>query len=77
MDNSDQLLHELETHVQRILEYHNPKEPYAQVLNVTEKRGDLVIALTRFIDQRIQEHLKQYDAALTRQLDPARRPRSR
>jgi hypothetical protein len=75
MNNSDQLVHELETHVQRILEHHNPKEPYAQSLNVTGKRGDLVNALTRFVDQRIEEHLKKYDEALTRRLDTARRPR--
>jgi len=60
MDNSDQLMKELETHVQRILEYYNPKEPYAQVLNVTEKRGDFVKVLARFIDQRIQEHLTRF-----------------
>ena len=74
MNNSDQLLHEIETHVQRILEYHNPKEPYAQVLNVTDKRGDLVNALTRFLDQRIEERLKKYTEELRRQLDPARHP---
>jgi hypothetical protein len=74
MSNSDELMHELETHVQRILEYHNPKQPYAQVLNVTEKRGSLVNALARFIDQRIQEHLTKFAQDQARRQDPARRP---
>jgi hypothetical protein len=28
---------------------------------VTDNRGGLVNALTRFVDQRIREHLKKYD----------------
>jgi hypothetical protein len=59
--NSDQLLHEIETHVQRIFEYHNPRQPYAQQGNVTDKRGTLVNARKRFIDQCIEEHLKSMD----------------
>jgi hypothetical protein len=54
--DSDQLLHELETHVERILEHHG-----AQDSSVTDNRGGLVNALTRFVDQRIREHLKKYD----------------
>lgn len=67
-NNSDEVMRELETHVQRILEHHNPKAPYAQVLNVTERRNDFVNALTLFIDQRIEERLKKYSEDLRRQL---------
>jgi hypothetical protein len=60
MSNSDQLMLELETHVQRILECHKHEEPYGHHLAVTEKRGDVVKALTRFIDERIQQHLTKF-----------------
>jgi hypothetical protein len=59
MDNSDQLLHELEAHIQRVFEHHSPKQPHAQAGNEADKRGDLIKALTRFIDQRIDERLKE------------------
>ena len=60
MNNSDQLLHELETHVQRIIENRKPESPDTQDLNVTGQRAGLVNALTRFIDQRIEERLRKY-----------------
>jgi hypothetical protein len=59
MNNSDQLLDELEAHVQRILERRSPTQPSEQVGNETDKRGDLINALARFVDQRVDEHLKE------------------
>ncbi len=53
-------MQELETHVQRILEYHDPKQPYALVLNVSEKRAALVSALLRYIDARIEDRIAQF-----------------
>ena len=67
MDNSDQLMKELYIHVQRILEHHDPKQPYQQFLNVTDKQGDLVNALTRFVDQRIEEKFNKLVEDLERQ----------
>ena len=82
MSNSDQLMQELETHVQRILECHEHEQPYGRHLSVTEKRGDVVKALTRFIDQRIEERLTRLAQDqtrlaqdLARRQDPNRRPR--
>jgi hypothetical protein len=82
MSNSDQLMLELETHVQRILECHKHEQPYGRHLSVTEKRGDVVKALTRFIDERIEERLTRLAQDqtrlaqdLARRQDPNRRPR--
>jgi hypothetical protein len=65
MEDSDQLMQELETHVQRILEHHDPKQPYAPVLNVSEKRGDLISALSRYIDGRIEDRIAQFAQDVT------------
>jgi outer membrane translocation and assembly module TamA len=65
MESSDQLMQELETHVQRILEYYDPKQPYARFLNVSEKRGDLINALSRYIDERIEDRIAQFAQDLT------------
>jgi hypothetical protein len=40
MDNADAVLQELETHVQRIIEHYDPKNPHAKILNVTDMRGN-------------------------------------
>jgi hypothetical protein len=68
MDNADAVLQELETHVQRIIEHYDPKNPYGKVLNVTDKRGSLAVALKHLIDQRVQDAIKKYDADLARNL---------
>jgi phosphoribosylaminoimidazole (AIR) synthetase len=59
MSNSDQLLTELEKYVQRILQVHDQKEPFTQAQKVTEGGGNLVAALTRLIDERIEARVKQ------------------
>jgi hypothetical protein len=70
MEKSHLLMGELEIHVQRILETHNPKQPYAQVLSVTEQRGGLISALARYIDERVEERIEKFARDLT---DAARR----
>ena len=60
MEDSDHLIRELETHVQRILEYYDPTHPYAQVMNVSGKRGDLISALARYIDGRVEHRIAQF-----------------
>ena len=65
MDDSSKLMQEFETHVRRILEYRDPKQPYAHVLNVSEKRGDLLKDLSRYIDERIEDRLVQFARDLT------------
>jgi hypothetical protein len=55
----------------------NPGHAATASLNVTDRWGDLVNALTRLIDQRIQQHLSRYQqqqADLARRNDPSRRP---
>ena len=70
----------LEEHVSRILEHH-PNNP-TQMLNVTDRRGDLVNALNRLIDERanalVNTRLAQYQqmqAQAAQRNDPLRKPR--
>ena len=67
MTNTDELMSELETHIERILEARNPDNQGAEVMDVKEHRWAVVQSLTRFVDQRIQERLTRFEDELARQ----------
>jgi hypothetical protein len=77
-NDTDELIQELEAHINRVIGYHDPKSPYTPILNVTEKRGELSRTLVRLIDERIEQKLlawtKQFQAQV-KQNDPSRHPR--
>jgi hypothetical protein len=76
-NETDDLLKELEDHINRVIEHHNEKSPYEPITNVTEKRGGLSKTLVRLIDQRIDQKILAFAKQLQAQAnqnDPRRRP---